>query len=361
MAEILPQGETPLVSAGLKVFNGYLKKELSSLNIQNRLSLHALTLCLGLLNASFSLGALVLKKEIALPGVEGRIDHFSVDIPDQRLFVAALENGSVEILDIQRGERVAEIKGLEEPQGLYYDSKTGRFYVATGGDGKLRIYDGKSLALQETIGFGGDADNVRYDEQTGNIWVGYGNGGIAISNAAGQHVGSVALDSHPESFQFEPNGDRVYVNVPKQFGVAVVDRKKRAVVAKWGLGVQFGNYPMALDDTHKRLFVGCRLPAKLVVLDTTSGRIVASLPTIGDTDDIFYDGDRQVVYVIGGEGAVEVVRQRDPDHYEPERRLATAPGARTGLFVPAVDRLFVAIPHRGLQSARVLDYEVKGN
>jgi hypothetical protein len=360
VAEILPWGETPLVSAGLKVFNGNLKKELSSLNIRNRLPLHALTLCLGLLNASFSLGALVLKKEIALSGVEGRIDHFSVDIPNQRLFVAALENGSVEILDIQRGERAAEIKGLEEPQGLYYDSKTGRLYVATGGDGKLRIYDGKSLALQETIGFGGDADNVRYDEQTGNIWVGYGNGngGIALANAAGQNVASVALDSHPESFQFEPNGDRVYVNVPKQFGVAVVDRKKRAVVAKWGLGVQFGNYPMALDDAHKRLFVGCRLPAKLVVLDTTSGRIVASLSTIGDTDDIFYDGDRQVVYVIGGEGAVEVVRQRDPDHYEPERRIATAPGARTGLFVPALNRLFVAVAHRGLQSAKVLVYEV---
>ena len=135
-----------------------------------------------------------------------------------------------------------------------------------------------------------------------------------------EHVGSVALDSHPESFQFEPNGDRVYVNVPKQFGIAVVDRQKRAVVAKWGLGVQFENYPMALDDAHKRLFVGCRLPAKLVVLDTTSGRIVANFPTIGDTDDIFYDGGRQVVYVIGGEGAVEVFRQRDPDHYEPERR-----------------------------------------
>jgi hypothetical protein len=214
--------------------------------------------------------------------------------------------------------------------------------------------------VQETLEFGGDADNVRYDEQTRNIWVGYGSGGIAIANAAGQNVGSVALDTHPESFQFEPNGDRVYVNVPRQFGITVVDRKKRAVVAKWGLGVQFGNYPMALDDTHKRLFVGCRLPAKLVVLDTTSGRIVASLSTIGDADDIFYDAGRRVVYVIGGEGAVEVFRQRDPDHYEPDGRIATAPGARTGLLVPALNRLFVAVPHRGLQSARVLVYEVKG-
>jgi hypothetical protein len=333
--------------------------------MQNRLSLHAMTLFLGLLNAAFSLGRgaepLFLEKQIALPGVEGRIDHFSVDIPNQRLFVAALENGSVEILDIRRGERTAEIKGLGEPQGVYYDSKTGRLYVATGGDGKLRIYDEKSLTVQETLGFGGDADNVRYDEQTGDIWVGYGNGGIAIANATGQNVGSVALGTHPESFQFEPNGDRVYVNVPGQFGIAIVDRKKRAVVAKWGLEGRFGNYPMALDDTNKRLFVGCRLPAKLVVLDTASGRIVSSLSTIGDTDDIFYDAGRRLVYVIGGEGAVEVLRQRDPDHYEPDGRITTAPGARTGLFVPALNRLFVAVPHRGLQSARVLVYEAKEN
>src|ERR1700722_18516192 len=118
---------------------------------------------------------------------------------------------------------------------------------------------------------------------------------------------------------------------------------------------------MASDDAHKRLFVGCRLPAKLGVLDTTSGRIVAHFPTIWDTDDIFYDGGRRLVYVIGGEGAVEVFRQRDPDHYEPDGRITTAAGARSGLFVPVLNRLFVAVPHRGLQSARVLVYEVKEN
>jgi hypothetical protein len=224
-----------------------------------------------------------------------------VDVPNQRLFVAALENGSVEILDIRRGERTAEIKGLEEPQGVYYDFKTGRLYVATGGDGKLRIYDGKSLTVQEALDFGGDDDNVRYDEQTGDIWVGYGNGGIAIANAAGQNVGSVALGAHPESFQFEANGDRVYVNVPGQFGISVVDRKKRAVLAKWGSGGRFGNIRW-LWDTNKRLFVGCRIPAQLVVLDATLGHIVASLSTIGDNDDIFYHAGRRLVYVIGGEG-----------------------------------------------------------
>ena len=167
-------------------------------------------------------GPLRLEKEIPLPSVEGRIDHFSADDTGERLFIAALGNSSVEIVDLRKGERTAEIKGLEEPQGVYYDSKIARLYVATGGDGKLRVYDGESLVLQGTLEFGNDADNVRYDQKTGDIWVGYGNG-IAIVNSTGQKVGSIALGSYPESFQFEETGNRVYVNVPKQFGVALVD------------------------------------------------------------------------------------------------------------------------------------------
>ena len=304
------------------------------------------------------LGPLRLEKEIPLPGVEGRIDHFSADEAGQRLFVAALGNGSVEIVDLRKGERTAEIKGLEEPQGLYYDSKTGKLYVATGGDGKLRSYDGKSLALQDTLELGKDADNVRYDRQAGDVWVGYGDG-IAIINSAGQKVGSIPLGSHPESFQFEEKGDQVYINVPKQLGVALVDRTKRMVLAKWGLGASFANYPMALDSANQRLFVGCRLPAQLVVLDTTSGRIVDTPPTVGDADDVFYDTTRRLVYVIGGEGAVEILRQRDPDHYERAARISTAPGARTGFFLQNSSRLYVAIPHRGAQSAGLLVYAVK--
>ncbi|MGA8659608.1 MAG: hypothetical protein WB586_26085 [Chthoniobacterales bacterium] len=328
----------------------------------SRFVLQAIAFLLALLSVVSSkaqdAGALHLQKEIPLPGVEGRIDHFSVDVLGQRLFVAALGNGSVEILDIRQGERTAEIKGLQEPQGVYYDRTTNRLYVATGGDGKLRVYDGKSLSVQETLEFGDDADNVRHDPRSGNIWVGYGNGGIGIVNAPGQKVGSVALGAHPESFQLEEKGDRVYVNVPKQFGVAVVDRNKGTVVAKWGTGGSFANYPMALDEASHRLFAGCRLPPKLVVFETASGKAVTQLPIVGDVDDVFYDPSRKLIFVIGGEGAIDLFRQRTPDQYDRIRRVATAPGARTGLYVPSLDRLFVAVPHRGSQAAKVLVYQI---
>jgi sugar lactone lactonase YvrE len=305
-------------------------------------------------------GPLRREKEIPLSGVEGRIDHFSIDEGGQRLFIAALGNGSVEIVDIRKGERTAEIKGLKEPQGVSYDPKTDRLYVATARDGELRIYDGKSFALQGTLEFGSDADNVRYDRKTGDIWVGYGHGGLGIVNSAGQKVGLISLGSHPEAFLFEETGDRVFVNIPGQFGVAVVDRKKRTAIGKWGLGGSLANYPMALDDADGRLFVGCRVPARLVVLDTTSGRIAVMLPTVGDTDDVFYDANRRLVYVIGGEGAVEVFRQRDPDRYDSIGRTPTASGARTGFFAPNSHRLYVAVPHRGPQAAKVSVYATDG-
>jgi hypothetical protein len=159
--------------------------------------------------------------------------------------------------------------------------------------------------------------------------VGYGNGGIGIFNSTGQNVGSIILGSHPESFQFEQNGDRIYVNVPKQRGINVVDRKKRAVVPRW----------LWMTPT-KGCSSGADSSLGLVVLDTTSGRIATSLPTVGVTDDIFYDSGRHLVYVIGGEGAVEVLRQHDLDHYQPVRRITPAPGARTGLFVPGFNRRY---------------------
>ena len=226
-----------------------------------------------------------LEKEIPLPDVEGRIDHFCADVPGQRLFVAALENGTVEVLDIRKSERSAEIKGLTEPQGVAYSSQNSELYVASGGDGTLRIYDGNSLKLRETLEFGDDADNVRYDGRSAQILVGFGDGGLGLVDASGQKIGTIPLSSHPESFQLEEGDSRIFVNVPKEFAVAIADRTKHTVIAKWGLDRAFANYPMALDEEDKRLFVGCRLPARLVVLNTDSGQVVAKMPVVGDTDD----------------------------------------------------------------------------
>lgn len=313
---------------------------------------------IGTIHAQSDATWLKLEKEIALPGVEGRIDHLSVDIPGNRLFVAALGNGTIEVLDLTKNERTAQISRLEEPQGLYFNATADRLYVASGGDGTLRIYNGTNLALDHKIELGDDADNVRGDVHAGRIFIGYGTGALAITTLTGQRLGSIELGSHPESFQLEQNGSRIFVNVPKESAVAVVDRTKKMVVAKWGIDGTSANYPMALDEADRRLFVGCRIPPEVVVLDTNSGHLVAKFPVVGDTDDLYFDPARRLLYVIGGQGAVDVIRMRDPNNYERVERIPTASGARTGLFVPDFDRLFVAAPHRGSQPARILVYQV---
>ena len=299
-----------------------------------------------------------LEQEISLGNVQGRIDHLSADADGQRLFVSALGNGTVEVVDLKQGEVVHELSGLKEPQGVLYDANSNRLFVASDGDGTLRSFDAKTFAPLKTAELGDDADNVRYDGQNTQILVGYGSGGLAAFDPNLQKLWDVKLPSHPESFQLEHHGSRIFVNLPKSVSVDIIDRQQKKIEGTWHTATSTSNYPMALDEAGKRLFVGFRNPARLLVFNSNDGSVVASLPTVGDTDDLFYDSARHAIYVIGGEGAVDVFRQRDTDHYERISRINTSAGARTGLFVPALARLFVAAPRRGGQSARILIYQV---
>ena len=295
---------------------------------------------------------------IPMPGVSGRIDHLAADVDGKRLFVAALGNNTMEVIDLNAMRVAKSITGLHEPQGIRFLPDRNRVVVANGDDGSTVFYDGTSLAAVHTTKTSGDADNVRYDSKAGRVYVGYGNGSLAVMDRDGNSVGEIKLAGHPESFQLESAGPRIFVNVPSAGHVAVVDRTKQAVTAKWPVAAAGANYPMALDEANHRLFIGCRRPARLLVYDTDSGANVASIDIVGDTDDLFYDTSRKRLYVIGGEGFITVLAQQDANHYSPLQKLQTAPGARTGLFVPELSKLFLAVPHRGAQAAEVRVYEV---
>jgi DNA-binding beta-propeller fold protein YncE len=301
-----------------------------------------------------------LQQAIALPGVEGRIDHFAFDAAGERLFVCALGNNTVEVLDLRKGERTHSIIGLGAPQGIAYVPELNRIFVANDKGGICKIFDGKSFQPIRELNLKDDADNVRYDEATKKIYVGFGSGGIAVVNAPdGKQIGSIKLSAHPEAFQLEKNGKRIFVNVPNARQVAVIDREKGEVIAKWETDLAFGNFPMALDETNNRLFVGCRIPSKLVVLNTESGEVVAKIDLSGDSDDVFYDSKRHRIYAICGAGKIDIIEQTDPNTYTASTKIDTAEGARTGLFVPERDTLFVAVPHRGSQHAEIRAYHVQ--
>jgi DNA-binding beta-propeller fold protein YncE len=307
--------------------------------------------------ASGASAPLRLVQTIPLPGVEGRFDHFALDAKGERLFVAALGNNTLEVLDLKAGRVARSARGLREPQGVAFAPDLGLLFVGNGGSGDCTVLDGKTLAPAGRVGALDDADNVRYDAASRQVYVGYGTGGLSVIDGnSRRQVGQIRLAAHPESFQLERSGPRIYVNVPGAGQVAVVDRVRRAVVATWPLGGSGANFPMALDEAGHRLFVGCRRPARMVVFDTTSGKQVANAQIAGDTDDLFYDPARKQLYAACGEGFLSVLRQKDADHYEPLARIATAPGARTGFFSPDRGRFYLAVPHRGGQGAEIRVY-----
>jgi YVTN family beta-propeller protein len=305
-----------------------------------------------------STSPLRLEKTIPLPGVKGRIDHLSFDPDHHRLFVAALGNDTVEVIDPQSGKRVQTISGLAEPQGVLYEPQMKRLWIANGRNGKVRIFDALTYQPLQSIDLGDDADNVRRDPATGRILVGYGSGGLAVFDPQGEKVRDIKLDAHPESFQIAKDGARIFVNLPESFKIAVVDLSGSAAVTSWHTDTAKSNFPMALDETDHRLFIVCRIPAVLLALDTRSGAVVAKLPTVGDSDDVFYDRRRKRIYVSGGDGAVAVYQQNDADHYSKITQLETVKGARTSLFVPELSRLFLAVRQQGDNAAAIRVYVV---
>ena len=300
---------------------------------------------------------LTLAGSILLPHVEGRIDHFAIDAVNQRLFVAALGNNSVEVVDLGRGQVIHSITGLAEPQGLYYLANNQKLYVANGGDGALRIYDGKTWAAAGVVKLDNDADNVRYDDSTKRLYVGHGRGALgAVDTPNDTVVAETKLNGHPESFQLEEGGRRAFVNVPGAHQIAVVDRDKHTVVANWSLGLAARNFPMALDEAGQRLFVGCRMPARLLVIDTETGTVVTKLALHGDCDDLFFDSNRRLLYASCGEGFIDVFAVSDDGRCALKESVKTEPKART-CFLHA-DHLYLAVPRRGDHPAEIRDYLV---
>jgi DNA-binding beta-propeller fold protein YncE len=299
-----------------------------------------------------------LAQTIPLPGVKGRFDHFAGDPAGHKLIVAALGNNTGEVLDVAAFKRLHTIAGLQKPQGALILSEPRRCYFANGGDGTLRAFADASYAPASQLGGLDDADNVRFDAAAKLIYVGYGAGALAVTDpVANRLLRTIPLPAHPESFQLEPNGPRIFVNVPDKQEVAVVDRGQGKVVARWPMGKWQANFPMALDPAGQRLFVGCRSPARLVVLDTAQGTPVADLEISGDTDDLFFDAKRQRLYISCGEGFIDVIQRRDPDHYARVTRIVTRAGARTSFFSPELDQLFLAVPERGGHEAELRVYQ----
>ena len=282
---------------------------------------------------------LIKEMSIALPHTSGRIDHLSADRTRKRLFVAEIGNGTLDVIDVDTARVIQRISHLAEPQGVAYVPSSDKLVVASGGDGTVRIYNGKDLSPAGVIKLDADADNLHVDPTNGHVVVGHGSGGLAVIDVGrSAWLSDVALPAHPEGFAIV--GRRAIVNVPDAGAIEVVDLDAMKVVAEWKLLPMSGNFPLALDD-RGHVAVVFRGQSKLALLDADSGRIVAVQRTCGDADDIFFDPPGRRFYVSCGDGTLDTIAEDRVGLREPER-VHTSWGARTSLFIPEWNRLFVA-------------------
>jgi YVTN family beta-propeller protein len=296
---------------------------------------------------------LQLEAKIPLGAVSGRIDHLAIDLKRQRLFVAELGNDSIGVVDLAANRVQSTIVGLKEPQGIAYEPSTDTVYVANGGDGSVRILHAEDLTLAGRIDLGDDADNVRIDRPRNRVLVGYGNGALAVIDPKNRtKLADIRLKAHPEGFQIDEEGARAFVNLPDAREIAVLDLVRGEVAGTMPTPGHRANFPMALDREGHRVLVVFRSPARLLVLSAADNAVIADLDTCGDADDVFVDAKRRRAYVSCGAGQVDVFEEHGTS-YRRIGNIGTAPGARTSLFVPELDRLFVAVRAAGPEPAAI--------
>jgi len=301
---------------------------------------------------------LTLIREVPLKGKPGRLDHLALDAKGRRLFVANLSNDSLDVVDLKAGRLVKQIPGQNKIQGVAYVPGPDRVFVGNGG-GACNVFDGRDYALVKSIKLP-DADNVRYDPKSGRIYVAHAEKALtAVDARTLETKATVKLPGPPEAFQLDPAGRRIFLNSPTPSQVVVIDTRKDKVIASYPLEKAKGNYPLAFDASHRRLFVGCREPPVVIVLDADDGHEVARVEIPGDTDDLFYDAGRKRLYATCGEGYVAVIEQRDRDSYRLVEKVRTVKGARTGLFDPDSGRLYVVVPAGAGRGPRVRVYQAK--
>jgi DNA-binding beta-propeller fold protein YncE len=302
---------------------------------------------------------LVLESKVPLGDVRGRIDHLAVDLDRNRLFVAELENGSVGVVDLAAGKLLHRIAGLKEPQGVGYVPSIDALYVANGGDGSVSIFGGGDYASLGRINLGDDADNVRVDLATNTVFVGYGAGALAaIDPRMRKKIDDIRLNGHPEGFQVSAGTNLIFVNLPERRSIAIIDRASRQQRASWPTRNASGNFSMALDEANQRVIVAFRNPARLDVFAMMSGEKLAERDTCGDSDDVFMDAKRKRVYVTCGDGSIDVV-DAEGTSYQRLARIPTVPGARTSLFIPALDLLALAVRATATEPAAIWLYRAQ--
>ncbi|MGN6531250.1 MAG: YncE family protein [Ginsengibacter sp.] len=307
--------------------------------------------------ATFGEKYLQLEKTIALPNVSGRIDHMDVNLKEKIVYVAALGNNTLEVVSLASGKVIHSIHGLDEPQGVGYVPQTNEIFVANGGNGDCYFYNAYTFAKTATIHLSSDADDVRYDSADHTIYVGYGEGGIAVIDAfTHTKKGAVKLPAHPEGFQIDKKANTILVNIPDKSLIEIIDLAQLKLINSWKRNEPSANFPMTLDLENNRVFIGYRHPAKLLVLDIATGKEISSSDIANDIDDLYYDSSLERIYLSGGGGYINIL-QDDNKGFKKITNMPTRSGARTSLLIPQLNVFVLAERASDGNGARLIIYK----
>jgi DNA-binding beta-propeller fold protein YncE len=312
---------------------------------------------------------LKLVATIPIPGLkDGDFDHFAPDVEGHRLFLTAEENGKVLVFDTNSNKLIRTIEDLKAPHAILYRKDVKKLFIVDGDASAVKIYNSDSYQMTGEIKLSIDADSIAYDPATNYLYV--VNGGreahtpysfiSVVDTNSSKKLRDIKVDTdRVEAVVLEKSGPRMFCNLTGQNAVGVLDRNKAALLATWPLPAgDKVNVAMALDEANHRLFVSTRTPAKLTVLNSDSGKVVASLPAVGMVDEMAYDAKQKRIY-LAGDRFVDVFQQKDADHYVSLAKVASGFRAKTAILIPDLNRYYVAVPHHENKDAEVRVYEVR--
>ena len=305
---------------------------------------------------------------ISIPNVKGRLDHMDVDVKSKRLFVAGLERGTFEVIDLKAGKWRRSIPGFKKPQGAVYVPKFNKLFLASGDDAMVRVFHGDSLQLRDSILLEPGPNRIVYEPHSKTVYVGYGGkdagkdyGEVGIIDAnTDKHVGDIKITAHPSELLLNNSGSALFIFMSAANQLQVADLAKRQITETWPVSNQRPG-DAAFDQPNSRLFIGTRTPPEMIVMDAKSGKEIVHLPTAENMDGVYYDAKRKRIYVSGGreigEGFVYVYQQKSANEYETVGKITTRGGAGTSFWSPELDRYYVAAPANANENAAMLVYK----
>jgi hypothetical protein len=314
------------------------------------------------LGTAGSNAALTLVGRIPVPQMTGTWDHLTLDAATDRLFASAQEDNQVRVFDLRaRTPLYTMSSGFSRPQGLYYVAGDDTLAVTNGKDGTLRVFNGKTYEPIKIVPLSLGADMMGMDPTTRYLYVDHGGtdsnrgpGGLAIINTSDwSNAGEISTQLRPAALAMEKNGNRLYLLIPGLTQVAVIDRSTNAIYARFQLQMPAQPIALALDERRHRLFVDMRRPSSFNILDSNTGKPIATLDTIDGVESMYYDAKLRRIYMTALDGYVQVIQQIDADHYKTIARFFTGHHAGTSQWVPNMNLLCVAVPPVDGQAAEI--------